>query len=218
MGSGRLDVTRTMNLPSVRDLQKVLRTHLVGVSLRSCFLSVALLLFVGCGSHETPQVALMTAVVRGDVLAVQNLLDDPRVDLDWTGPRGGDSALIVAAADGKLPIVRLLLQRGANPNVAGGDTYTPLQAAARNGYAEVAQLLIDAGADVNAASGRYGYTPLAGAARYGHVEVIKLLLDAGADRETRVDDGRTALQLAQKYGHKDAANVLMSYRPSRGTQ
>jgi uncharacterized protein len=75
------------------------------------------------------------------------------------------------------------------------------------------KLLINAGADVNAAETRYGMTPLARAARNGHLEVIKVLLDSGADRDARIKDGRSAMQLAQHYGHVEAENLLTSYRP-----
>ena len=154
--------------------------------------------------------------MRGDVPAVEQLLSNPGVDVN--SAETGDTALGTAAAYNRLELVQLLLRRGADPNVAGSENLTALESAAYHGYAEVVKLLLGAGAGVNAAEGRYGYTPLASAAFNGHIDVIRLLLDAGADREVRINDGRTALQLAQHRGHLDAAKVLMFYREGTGVR
>jgi ankyrin repeat protein len=50
----------------------------------------------------------------------------------------GTTALYAAASFGKVAVVKLLLNRGANPNVCGNNRKTPYQAALENGYGEVA--------------------------------------------------------------------------------
>jgi ankyrin repeat protein len=50
----------------------------------------------------------------------------------------GTTALYAAASFGKSEVVKLLLERGANPNLCGSNRKSPYQAAVENGYSEVA--------------------------------------------------------------------------------
>jgi len=61
-------------------------------------------------------------------------------------PSSLNSPLYCAAQSGDLAVVQLLLQAGANPNAAPGSYYTPLQAATRGGFIEIAGALKAAGA------------------------------------------------------------------------
>lgn len=104
--------------------------------------------------------AYLDAVRKGDVAAVQKALD-AGVDVD-TPFRYGRTALSFAADRGSADVVRLLLARGAKPDVA--DTFynqTPL---------------------AWASSPAQTRTP-------GHVEVVKLLLDKGAKGSDRALGG-----------------------------
>ena len=58
----------------------------------------------------------------------------------------GQTALHIAARQGHVPNVELLLDHGASPNAATKDLYTPLHIAAREGHMEVAKVLLDKGA------------------------------------------------------------------------
>jgi ankyrin repeat protein len=162
----------------------------------------------GC-RNSSPQYQVIPAVIRGDVEAVKALLSDSEnVDINWTAGGRGSSALSTAAASNQIAIAQLLLDRGADPNIASQWNETPLQAAAYHGNTEILKLLIDAGARLDTAETQYGFTALASAARNGHMDAIKLLLDAGADRSLRIKDGRTAKQLAEQYNHLNAAQLL----------
>jgi hypothetical protein len=108
----------------------------------------------------------------------------------------GDSAIMVAAINGHLGIVKKLFARGAAINHPG---WTPLIYAATGGHADVARYLIDAGADVNAASPN-GTTALMMAVRGGHAAVVDLLLAKRADVAHRNDAGATALAWARRGG------------------
>jgi ankyrin repeat protein len=55
--------------------------------------------------------------------------------------------------------VRLLLNRGADPNRRNGRGESPLHCAAMSGDNEVVELLLDHGADIKARDGE-GWTPL----------------------------------------------------------
>ena len=103
------------------------------------------------------------------------------------------TALMRAAFAGDLDLVKLLLERGADPKIISKDSETMLSAAAGlafiHGYhrgkspeerLQVVKLFVQLGNDVNWADD-YGITPLMAAGNYGSVPIIQYLIDAGAD-------------------------------------
>ena len=76
-------------------------------------------------------------------------------------------------------MVRLLLERGADPNICTNDHRTPLHRASFYGLLEAAQLLLSHGAKVDEKDGE-GMTPLQLAASKEHDGLTKLLLEHGA--------------------------------------
>src|SRR4029077_4684407 len=88
--------------------------------------------------------------------------------------------LIAALHDGASPVVKLLLEKGANVAVRGYLNTTPLLSATGANDVASVRLLLEKGADVNAKD-LTGQTPLMNAALYGNVEIIKRLLANGAD-------------------------------------
>jgi ankyrin repeat protein len=82
-------------------------------------------------------------------------------------------------------MTRLLLDKGADPNVKTNSLETPLHISVVAGHKEIAELLISHGADLN--TKRYGYdgqTPLSLAKKKGHSEIVELLRKHGA-KESR---------------------------------
>mgnify|MGYP001801709905 FL=1 len=59
-----------------------------------------------------------------------------------------------------------------------------------------------------------GWIPLQWAARWGHTEIVKIILDSlTADHQRHLMsvqdfDGRTAIQIAENYRHRDTVRVL----------
>jgi ankyrin repeat protein len=82
--------------------------------------------------------------------------------------------------------VRLLLDRGADPNVADGEGMTPLLAAVMFDRRDMVRLLISKGANVNVAAhvttnkGSGTFTALSVAKERGYNELVQILTDAGA--------------------------------------
>ena len=85
------------------------------------------------------------AVARGDVDAVRQWLADGG-DVDAQDGHG-QTALMVAAHQGHLGIVELLVARGARLNVVAKYNLSALMLAVIAGHADVARRLVDAGAD-----------------------------------------------------------------------
>jgi hypothetical protein len=97
----------------------------------------------------------------------------------------GTPLLTLAAASGKVAAVRLLLDRGADPDAVGGPRgATPLNRAAGLGFLDVARLLLDRGAKIDAATVVNGFskTALTEAVAAAQPDMVDLLLARGADR------------------------------------
>ena len=93
-------------------------------------------------------------------------------------------------------IAKLLIERGADLNLRGGEGDSPLKTAAEQGNLELARLLLDAGADPNFVGGVGGMSVLGMAADRGHPDVVQLLLDRGSDPAARDRGHDTALDCA----------------------
>src|SRR5215813_11496325 len=67
----------------------------------------------------------------------------------------GTTPLMLAAAKGRLRMVRALLEHGADPNSSRNDKFTPLLLAAFFGHEETVKILAEHGAQIDAAT-RFG--------------------------------------------------------------
>jgi ankyrin repeat protein len=96
-------------------------------------------------------IALIPASERGHVEVVRYLLAESDVDVDHVNRLGWTALLeAIILSDGgpaHQEIVRLLLDAGADPDLADGDGVTPLAHARSRGYDEIAALLVAAGAE-----------------------------------------------------------------------
>ena len=94
--------------------------------------------------------------------------------------------------DGHVEVVRLLLEHGADSNVAATDTGdTALIMASQEGQVKVIRLLLERSADPNVAATDTGDTALIMASRNGRLEVVRLLLEHSADPNVAATDDRT---------------------------
>jgi ankyrin repeat protein len=168
--------------------------------------------------------AFLFGVRSGSIDAVKALLDAGANVNDTLSD--GSSALVVAAANAHWELASLLLDRGADPNLAGAG-WTALHQAVRIrrpniGFGtpgpiptgtvdsiDVIRKMIAKGANVNARMSRNGMkdgqrnrlnrlgaTPFLLAAKNTDVEVMKLLVAAGADPKIPTADGTTPLMVA----------------------
>jgi RNA polymerase sigma-70 factor (ECF subfamily) len=148
-------------------------------------------------SDPTDVVRMYVAMRSGDVERVAALLD-ARPDLvdvrdGWTRAegfahrlpwtRGGGTPLLRAVERGDLPMVRLLLSRGADPSArcTCDQHESPIWVAALQNEVGIAELLLAKGADPDAAAFA-GSTPLDVAVGRGHGAIADALVRAGGAR------------------------------------
>ena len=147
------------------------------------------------------------------------------------------TALINAANYGHLTSLKLLLDADADPDLKAATVNTALKFAARNSYPEIVSELLRRGADKNieedgktaqqSAEGKGNQdvvkifevfsnkeninTEMLTAAKEGRGRLVLCLITAGADIQTRDERGETGLDLAVRWGHREAAEVFLDY-------
>jgi ankyrin repeat protein len=119
----------------------------------------------------------------------------------------GTTPLIRAAFSGDAAVMRLLLEKGADPKLTLKDGSTALMVAAGVGYRdkftrgteaealESLKVALDAGLDLSQVTTR-GDTALHGAANRGADTIVQFLVDHGAKLDTKNKQGFTPLDIA----------------------
>ncbi|KAF7805464.1 putative E3 ubiquitin-protein ligase XBAT31 [Senna tora] len=140
------------------------------------------------GSHEH---GLFTAVQHGDLVTVTNLLQRDPTLLHHTTVYDRHSALHIAAANGQIEILSMLLDGSVNPDVLNRQKQTPLMLAAMHGKITCLKKLLEVGANVG--------------------ETCPLLIPS-PDSVLMFDSlhGRTCLHYAAYYGHSSCLEAILS--------
>jgi ankyrin repeat protein len=140
--------------------------------------------------------------------------------------RPGATPFLAAASTADVPLLKKLLELGADPRLPNAQRTTPLLAAAGVGVGapeeapgtepevlETIALLLKLGADVNAVDSK-GETAMHGAAYRNHPKAVQLLADKGAKIEVWNRPNKTGLTpLVIAEGHRPGLN----FRPSPET-
>ena len=132
------------------------------------------------------------------------------------GDEDNNTALMKAAAQGHIEVVRFLVEQGADFNIRNGQEQDALMLAAAGGHLAVTTFLIDRGASPSRPLAplnyNYGNGPqiaLEWAAYNGHLDMVRLLLEViGAfDRP----NPNQSLGWAASRGHLDVAHLLLEH-------
>jgi ankyrin repeat protein len=154
--------------------------------------------------HSAPW---MWAILARDRRATEWMLEKTRSVRADGGIR--HLALHIAANLNDLPLVRVLVDKGALVDGTARDGTTAVAVAAASGYADVLRYLIARGANTKLPD-EQGDTALAAATRAGSLDCIKLLLAAGVDVNHKDNAGRTALMWAARSGRLDPLRSLIA--------
>jgi len=163
----------------------------------------------------------------GDLAGLRAAVDDPEVVPNGPMPLPIGCCLEYAIYHSPLSFIRTLLEIGADANPQQHSGFPPLIAAlsccrsrpaspARPDAADILELLLSFGADPNQ-RGINDYTPLHMAVAEGDLRALQILLEAGADPElrTRIDDCETPRKMAERWGHRNLAELLATHEARR---
>eukprot|EP01045_Picozoa_sp_COSAG04_P000282 COSAG04_NODE_6_length_47123_cov_87.347482_5_plen_1442_part_00 len=157
------------------------------------------------------QQRLFTAAA-GDTEELSRLLDGG-CDVDMILEEEMDkttTALLQALRHEHEPAARLLLDRGANPNLADSGGITPLMQVTVSGSLPLMQLLLKAGAEVDATDPDTGGTVFHIACTTNKPDCAEALVRAGSDTSLRCKQGMTGRDIAQAAGHSAVLERLRS--------
>jgi len=143
---------------------------------------------------------------------------------EFTLPKNDCGLLNQASREGNIEQVKELL-KSTKPNCIDPDpgydviyqngyrwqksrARTPLSAAARHGYLEIAKLLIDAGAEADFDTGDHG-SPMTEAAGGGYIEMLTLFMENGGEVNERSQGQGSPLIAAARNGQNDALTFLL---------
>ncbi|GAB6423496.1 ankyrin repeat domain-containing protein [Bacillus luti] len=115
---------------------------------------VKLLIAAGVNTKETTRsggTALISASERGHVEVVKELLEHTDIDVNYKNDRGG-TALVEAivlgnGSESHKKVIQMLIEHGADVNMANKENITPLQYAEKRGFKDIANMLRLAGAN-----------------------------------------------------------------------
>jgi ankyrin repeat protein len=143
--------------------------------------------------------------LKTDTVPVHGLM---QFDASWVN-FDGETPFVRAALSGDIEVMRLLLESGADPNIATTQGSTALMAAAginwipgqtftraEADYVEAVKLCLERGAPVNA-SNSLGLTAMHGAANRGWTSIMQILADHGAVVDAKDKEGRTPMVFAK---------------------
>ena len=184
--------------------------------------TVALALSIAfLGALNPPKSALRqryeNALAEGDVQTVREALDQGIAIRELPGPRENTFVpdLTLAVMGGSVDSVKLLLDRGADPNALGA-AGSPLELAAGSGNLKIARLLISRGAKVTGQRPFMHYaegSPLQTAVYSGNPRMVRLLLHYCPPHSDELRDvvGHPLSEWARECGKAEIAGLLEAH-------
>jgi len=159
---------------------------------------------------------LMNAAESGELEVVKVLVEKLKsmeggtANLDAVSTTGY-TALIIAAAQGRTSVVEYLLQSGADPNLASGDSKVSalMYAASSNHVDAMKAIMASDKVDIEARHSNMG-TALLEAATSGAGEAVRALVDAGAEVDVKDRDGVTPLMAVASNADRDAQRAVLA--------
>ncbi|HMQ85764.1 MAG TPA: ankyrin repeat domain-containing protein [Saprospiraceae bacterium] len=146
---------------------------------------------------------------NGDYIEFIQLLLKYKANVNIKEETNGNNPLALAAFYNRKDIVNLLIEHGADINIADKIGARPIFAAIKKNNVEICNILLSKGADPNVKTFKYGDTPLIVAAMEGHLEIVKLLIENKADINIITNYGDTAIYHAVIKNNIDVIILLI---------
>ncbi|KAA3676297.1 uncharacterized protein DEA37_0009710, partial [Paragonimus westermani] len=169
-------------------------------------------------TFQDGQTCLIAACRNGHKEVAEYLIDVCGADVEQVGVVEFESEQVegvpplwCAAAAGHLPVVELLVSRGADVNRTTITNSTALRAACFDGHERVVRFLVDHGANVEIPN-RHGHTCLMISCYRRHDQIVEFLLDRKARVNRRSAKGNTALHDCAESGNLKGLQLLLEHR------
>ncbi|XP_059202722.1 protein TANC1-like [Centropristis striata] len=163
------------------------------------------------GKTQAAQQAATAAASMGHTQVVKSLLDlkdeQLAVQMDAHDSLWGETVLSAAAGRGRMEVCVLLVERGAELEIANRRGMAPLLSTSKHGHTQIVELLLKQNADISVTE-KQGRTPLMLAASEGHGATVELLLSKGASLTSTDQEGLTALSWACLKGQRAVVQLL----------
>ncbi|CAI8034965.1 Ankyrin homolog [Geodia barretti] len=164
---------------------------------------------IGNTEYSGDVINLMQAVYSRDKEEVKSLLSK-RADPNAFPLMIEFSPLMQASKVGTVEIARLLLNAGANPNLANDEGQTALIIASTHGHCDVAELLLEKGANPDMQNNDR-WTALMAAVYSNHNNIALKVIEAGATPHIQDKNYTNALLLAVDKESEEVLNALLDH-------
>jgi ankyrin repeat protein len=147
--------------------------------------------------------------VHGNSPGLIDLLLDNGADINTT-PAGGPITWVrMAASIGSARMFNVLVEKvGEDLFKKESDGESIMRSAISGGSFEIVKMLLAKNIPIDMEANIYGWTPLHYAANKGSLELIKLLAEKGVDIDRRTNNGKSAYNIAEEKGHKEALSLI----------
>ncbi|XP_071138919.1 uncharacterized protein [Mytilus edulis] len=117
--------------------------------------------------------------------------------------------LIKAARDGSITDLKRFIEKGADLEYKGKDSYTPLLISVFYGHLDTVQYLVSVDCNVEVRT-KLGNTPLIIAAQKGNLQIVQYLISVGCERDAQNNLGSTPLIIAAQQGNLQIVQYLIT--------
>ncbi|MEK7434046.1 MAG: ankyrin repeat domain-containing protein [Cyanobacteriota bacterium] len=141
----------------------------------------------------------------------QNIYDNIKLVSKYINEKDefGKTPLMLATEENNLPLVKFLLENGADINLENKSQNTALNIAILNKNKETINFLVKNNANLKIRNADYDF-PIILAARNNDTETIKLLIDKGVDVDSRELNGKSLLHFACMFENKELIELILN--------
>ncbi|UCG28774.1 MAG: ankyrin repeat domain-containing protein, partial [Bacteroidales bacterium] len=147
--------------------------------------------------------------VHGNSHGLIDLLLDNGADINTTLAGGPITWARMVASIGSVRMFSVLVGKaGEDLFKKESDGESIMRSAISGGSFEIVKMLLAKNIPIDMEVNIYGWTPLHYAANKGKLELIELLVEKGVDIDKRTNDGKSAYNIAEEEGHKEASSLI----------